>query len=226
MRYVLVLLVCVSSLVARPRLVISVAPGQNYTHSLFFKEMPPQMAYWIEDSTGGYVETIYVSPFTWEALQKGSVKRPEALPVWLGRYRAAHADQPDGVSGATEKKGAEPDGVSGATPHEQFSHEWDVPASLPQGRYRVLAELNNSFDYNDTYAKNLKKGDPNYNGVNGQPSVVWIATVTIHEQPDTVTMRIAGHGDHTGHSARLFPHVDGVTSASQMVRQMLVTFHP
>jgi len=137
---------------------LELKPGAAYTGRggwfVFSYKVYPQIALWLETPTGEYVGTLYVTAKgearKWTAAPKEG--RPEALPVWY------HVQQEvaDEVSAATSK------GV--ATVGNSFH--------IVPGSYVVKLETNRSYDYNATYTKTDS-------GVNGQPSLVYEALVSI-----------------------------------------------
>ena len=76
------------------------------TVSFVTAQSPVQMALWVEDATGQYVRTLYVT--RWEA--KAGWKRG-ILPQWVAASEAGRKDKPledvDGVTQATPKAGTE-----------------------------------------------------------------------------------------------------------------------
>src|SRR6056297_3070099 len=87
---------------------IGLNPGPEYTHTKWFVVIPmkltPQMAFWVEDSRGRFVSSIFITEKAAEGSWKGGgdVTRPEALPVYFGRYESTKTA--DAISGATPKQ--------------------------------------------------------------------------------------------------------------------------
>lgn len=109
----------------------------------------PQIAVWTEDSEGGFVKTLYVTP------RVRAIDRPAALPVW--EHRAADSA----------------DAVSSATPVSNSRITADTGDAAT-----VFVEINLSCDYNDYYRPKLSPGDPGYNtDYSGQPSLVYAGEI-------------------------------------------------
>ena len=76
-------------------IVVNVNEGEHWEHSfrifwIIKVTNQPQMAFWLEDSSGNYVSTIYVTHRTatqdWRAApgeDKDKIERNSALPVWV-----------------------------------------------------------------------------------------------------------------------------------------------
>src|SRR5208283_3395559 len=64
-----------------------------------------QLAVWIEDSQGAFVQTIFATDFM--ARRKGYIKRPQSCPEWVKASGLASLPDAsiDAVSGATQKPG-------------------------------------------------------------------------------------------------------------------------
>lgn len=90
------------------------------------------------------------------------------------------------------------DSITGATPTKSFTKEWNIPSNLNLKEVIVRVEVNNSFDYNDIYKKNLSKDDMYYNEVNGQPSLLFEGKIDLTKNNNTIKLSIIGHGDAMG----------------------------
>jgi hypothetical protein len=198
---------------------LSVETGPDYGHTKWFGIVPvklvPQMAVWIEDGNGTYVDTVYVTRSSAANSWKGgaSVRRPEALPVWSHRrgvkakdglyMPASDSPLPDAVSGATRKAG--------------FSIAYGK--ALAAGSYRLLLEVNSSYDYNSVWREGLKAGDPHYSGVNGQPSLVYACDFSVGPGAAQVSkageleLSPFGQGSATGQEGSMVSGTAGLDSA-------------
>ena len=178
---------------ARAQATVSIVltTGDEWVHTWVWKGVRlsarPQMAFWLADESGALVDTLYVTrrtgrqswlggDFTGESREE--MRRPSALPVW-GHARGVVAE--DGVFLPTRDEPL-PDAETGATPRGGFSRTFELPLALPPGTYHVYAEINQSLDYDETWAADLPEDDPHYSGGDygsGQPSVVWRATIEV-----------------------------------------------
>ncbi|OPZ59580.1 MAG: hypothetical protein BWY87_00933 [Deltaproteobacteria bacterium ADurb.Bin510] len=215
-----------SSSLSAAELVVRVEAGQAYRTVGRFGplkfEVTPQMAIWLEDEKGHYLESVYVTRSSakgnWRGLTR--VRRPEALPVWSHRRGIRAVDglyMPDAANPL-------PDTVSGATP--AGSSEWRKPLVLKPGRYVVWLEVNNSFDFNSFYAKGRKRGEPGYCADNGQPSLVYRADLNVDSKPVRVCLEPVGHGHVLGLDGSLQRDLISLTSAVTILRQVCITYQP
>ena len=89
-----------------------------------------QFAVWIEDLSGNYVKTIYVTQFT---AKKGWKNRPDSIPLWAKSSKVSTLSKVD------------IDSISSATPQSKtINLSWDFTDynSLPvaDGEYKILIE--------------------------------------------------------------------------------------
>lgn len=197
---------------------VGVEPGPEYTHTKWFVIIPmkltPQMAVWIETGEGRFVRTIYLTEKAAEGTWKGGrdISRPEALPVYFHRSGL--------YNGSSRAGGA--DVVSSATPKEgdRDSQSWSCRLDLETGEYRIMAEVNSSFDYNERYPEQK-------DNVNGQPSLIYTAGFEAGKQAGATATRLTlspiGHGDPYGRNGAVIPELDGLTSAMEMVENIYAT---
>jgi len=192
--------------------VICIEPGENWTRTMWIAFIPvkkaPQLAAWIETEEGEYIATITVtqscSKQKWAGNPEGG--RPESLPVWIHAKTKAKANVDDTTS---------------ATPKEGVTAGTDVNGLIEGNRYRVLVEVNASYDYNDTWPKEAKEGEANYSGVNGQPSLIYEALFTAGES-GTVFLEATGQGSVDGSSGEITRNLDGLTSALTIIKSAYV----
>lgn len=131
---------------------IAVNPGEVY------KKRAPQMALWVEDADGTFVETLYVTKKAAANKWIGKPKegRPESLPDW---YKAK------GQNPAEKIAKEDLDATTSATPKKGIVIEKEL--ELEKNRtYVFKCQVNQSFDYNDFYTKENS-------GVDGQPAVLY-----------------------------------------------------
>ena len=64
-----------------------------------------QYAIWIEDMSGNYVNTLYVTRYT---AKEGFHRRPKSIPLWVSAARPSemHTSEIDAISGATPRSGS------------------------------------------------------------------------------------------------------------------------
>jgi hypothetical protein len=187
---------------------------------------PPQIAIWLEDKQGNYLSTVYVShkiaTQSWKA--NDGNPRKEALPHWQ-HVRALN--NMDGLTGATPKGGLtiQPvtDGVTGATPRGSFDLKFRPAETLK--RFVVKIELNHSTDFNESYPKTAKTGEPDYSGGkegSGQPAVVYAAEIDLSSGATAFEAVIIGHSSPDGASGKIESDLSGLTTALHIVKKITV----
>jgi hypothetical protein len=168
----------------------------------------PTFAIWVTDEASEEAATLAA---TKKAAKGELANRPGALPVWSAAKSHETGDAADTVSTATPTGSAE------------------LTVQLP-GRYKgkkitLYIEANASYDYNTYYAEGLKSGDAGYNDVNGQPSVVWAATIDTAANPSgTVTPAVAGHGDVLGSTGTVDGDMANITTAASILQNITISY--
>ncbi|MDR1115312.1 MAG: DUF2271 domain-containing protein [Tannerella sp.] len=202
---------------------VQVTKGDKWLHDFPFllgikQKNPPQIAIWVEDLTGNYIATIYVShKIATESWQGGgNNRRKEALPVWC---YARGIKYPDGLYLPTKNQPLV-DGISGATPHGSFDVKIRPAGDLKQ--FVVKIELNHSTDWNDNYPEDAKEGDTNYSGSSGQPAIVYSAEIDLDSSRKQYTATIAGHGSPDGSSGDIYPDTSSLTSALNIAKEITI----
>jgi hypothetical protein len=205
---------------------LSFEKGGHYTQQtkvfgLINMDLTPQIAVWIEDTDGHYVDTLYVTKKagTQGWMMSKKIRRPESLPCWSHKRGVVY---PDGLYMPTRENPLT-DAVTAASPEGNFRLVTKAPQALT--KFVVLAEVNNPGDYNEAYPKTPDEGSPNYSrgGVSGQPSIIWAATVDLSSKPATVELVPVGHGSPGGADGGLYPDLSGLTTAKDIVRKITVS---
>ncbi len=234
---------------ARGAIRLTVEEGKEWNHS--FRIMlvgkttnRPQMALWLEDASGAYVATIYVTRRTalqdWRAAfgeKRDRIERPSSLPVWA-RKHAEGGVEPKSLCGAChglhkQRNKASDDpllhAMTGATPKKGFSREWTLPPGIEPGRYVVRAEINHSKDFNASYSEGAKEGDAGWSGGSmgsGQPSLVYGGTIVIGGERSSAALERIGHGEPSGAAGGVTGNLGGLTTALDIVESIRVEFVP
>ncbi len=189
----------------------------------------PLFAIWVEDSIGNYIETLYISrvisssTFDYGKKTKGNweaaiVRRPEALPYWSHKRGIKALDDLFLPLNATDL-----DAVSGATPTGNFV----VNSKLyfkNNSNYKVVLEVNQSYDWNRFYSKDKYPKDKIYSGSGqvGQPSLIY--TTEIKGIEKYKFMKLIGHGHHSGKDGKLYTDTSNITTAKQIADRIIVSF--
>lgn len=136
-------------------LTVDLRTGPAYAH-VTYRLAPfaivtvPQIAVWMEDSTGQFLRTLYVTP------KVRTIGRPAALPVWSHRAN----DSADAVTSATPLSDSQ---ITAATEEDAC----------------VLVEVNLSCDYNAYYRPRLDQDEAGYNtDYAGQPSLIYAGIIS------------------------------------------------
>jgi hypothetical protein len=188
---------------ARPHLIITIAYNTESYHR-FIVKLYPQMALWLREKKSGAVKTIFVTEKGARGKWIGASRRPDAMPVWYG------------LRDEEKKSGraAEIDAVTRATPSgDSFTIPWQVPPDLVGKEAELYLEANISFDYNSFYRKDAPEDGPGYSGVNGQPSMVWMAPIMCGGPDKEYSPRLIGHGHVSGKGHEIERDLSKVTTA-------------
>lgn len=184
----------------------------------------PQMAIWLEDIDGNYLDTLYItkkasnSSYIQSLFASEDVRRPEALPHWAFSRGIQSED------GLMVPSSAQPiaDSVTGATPVASF----DLQSVVNQKYQQVVVklEINRSFDYNDAYHKNAFPKDEVYSGSgnSAQPSLIYAASINLNKSERYYFMSLKGRGHHSGKDGQLYTDIDGVTTAKEMLNRIII----
>jgi hypothetical protein len=165
---------------------------------------PPQVAIWIEDASGNYLSTIYITKRTGTGSWRGGGDgRPESLPVWSHTH------------------GAEPvDAVSGATPKSGFDVGID-PTAAPR-QFTLKIEINHSTDWNGAWPEEATLGSANWSGVSGQPALVYAAAIDLDAPRTTYTATLIGHSSPDGTNGSIVADTSTLTSALNIVKTITI----
>lgn len=219
---------------AEQEIILDLRKGPHFAHQepLFLGlslTVIPQMAIWVEDTQGNYLETLYVTQKaatgTWEGMpfMKQEIRRKAALPYWAHKRGVVSAD------GLYLPSQAEPlpDAVTAATPTGSFALYTRLEED--QDEVVVLMEINKSFDYNAAYSEEaLGDAGKSYaeKDFSGQPALVYAATVNLRQSSSYQVMRLLGHSDPTGAIGDLFTDTSTLDTALQIVERVLVELPP
>jgi hypothetical protein len=191
--------------------------GMTYTAT-------PQLAVWLEDEQGHFIKTLYVtgktatSNFYSVKSDEERIRRPETLPYWSHK-RGIQAQ--DGLY-VPSVDSTEFDGMTSATP--KGDHLLNMP--IPKGdNYRLMVEVNRSYDFNDYYSRDRFSDDEIYSGSgsSGQPSLIYQAVFNLNDPAKKLLMLI-GHGHHSGQNGILYDDLSKITSAKQILGFMVANF--
>ena len=198
-------------------------PGRSHNH--------PLMAFWIEDTTGQYLQSLYVAESIAKGYfrhgdastgrwQPGPLRRPAALPYW-GYKRGVKA--PDGYFIPTVEEPM-PDAVTGPTPKAAFVLTTRTGTEIP-AVFNVLMEINQSWDWNNYWHNNKFPDDEHYR-TSSQPALVYKATVRLADAGEKIMLKPIGHSHWSGASGELFEDLSTITTALDITKEVSVRVHP
>ena len=204
---------------------IDMVRAEHYWH--------PQMAIWIEDTSGVFMETLFVSKATAKGLfyggrskdnfkefdqgndATGAFRRVDALPVWSHKRGVQY---PDGMYVPPNTQPL-PDGITGATIKDNFKL---FTSTNVTSNFVLKIELNVAFDDNEFYSAFDFPDDTVYHsgtGLLGQPSIIFGSEIDLNDDHKYYLMRLLGHGHHSGQTGALYSEIETLTTAKQIVEK-------
>lgn len=200
---------------------VSLVKGPAHNH--------PMMAIWIEDTAGNYIQTLYVNQSVATSIyghgdkstgawQPGVLRRPAALPYW-GHRRGIQAS--DGLY-IPDPDDPVADAYTGATPPGNFilNTRTDEPV---EGKFNVLFEINQSWDWNDYWNNGRFPEDYEYR-TSAQPSVVYLVTIDPSDDIGAYTLQPIGHSHYGGADGNLYTDISTLTTALEIINEVKVKF--
>lgn len=193
--------------------------GESFNH--------PLMAVWLEDMDENHIQTLYVA----ESIAKGvfrhgdassgrwmpgPIRRPAALPYW-GHQRGIRAC--DGFY-MPEANDPMPDALTGATPKGDFVIRTHTPED-PDRQFRVLFEINQSWDWNAHWTNNKFPGDRDYM-TSSQPALVYEAVIDLDSGIREYPMIPIGHSHWSGQNGKLYEDLETLTTALDIAKSIKV----
>lgn len=187
----------------------------------------PLMAIWVEDMEGNYLQTLYVaqsiakgyfaygdkSTGRWLA---GEISRPAALPYWAHKRNIKND-----IGNFNPKPGFEvPDAYTGATPKANFTLHTKTDQALT-GRFRVLMEINQTWDWNRYWTNSMFPDEPEYK-TSSQPALVYAADIDTASSLKEFQMKVIGRSHHSGADGKLYNDLNTLTTALKIVEEVKV----
>ncbi|WP_298516198.1 hypothetical protein [uncultured Kordia sp.] len=210
------------------KLSIDVLRSEHYWH--------PQMAIWIEDKNGNYVETLFVSKATAKGLffggrskdnfkdfdekkdASGDYRRVNALPVWSHKRNVKYAD---GLY-VPPSNNPLPDAISGETFTDNFQL---ITSTKERSEFILKIEINVAFDDNESYsAYDFPDDETFHNGTGqlGQPSIIFEARIDMNDEKSYYLMDLIGHGHHSGQNGIIYSDVSSLTTAKKIIERIVI----
>lgn len=210
------------------KITIDALRSEHYWH--------PQMAIWIEDEEGNYIETLFVSKATAKGLffggrskdnfknfdtnkaASGEYRRVNALPVWSHKRNVQYAD---GLYVPPSNQPL-PDAISGETFTDNFQF---ITSTKKRSKFSIKIEINVAFDDNEYYSEyDFPDDDTFHNGTGqlGQPSIIFETLIDMEDGKDYYLMELIGHGHHSGQNGNIYTDLSRLTTAKKIMERIVV----
>jgi hypothetical protein len=206
-----------------PELVFHFRKGESFNH--------PLMALWVEDTSGNYWQTLYVS----ESIAKGvyghgdkstgkwlpgPIRRPAALPVW-SYSRGVKENDGYYIPTATTSL---PDAVTGATPPGDFVLISRLSQNIP-AIFDVYFEINQSWDWNEYWTNNKFPDDLDYK-TSCQPALVYRARIGRMTSVNPEELTLIGHSHYSGKDGEIYKDLSTITTAKDITGNAWIQMVP
>ncbi|MEI7502012.1 MAG: hypothetical protein WCJ61_01895 [Paludibacter sp.] len=195
--------------------------GKEHNHPLF--------AIWLADENGKYIQTLFVCESVGHGIfvranrssgkwMGGEIQRPATLPYW------AHQRGVINQYGTYLPTPKQPivDAYTGATPSSSFVLNTKTEKTL-SGKYKVMLEINQSWDWNEFWANDLYPGDNEYR-TSSQPALVYAVDIDTNNPASNYIMNPVGHSHYSGADGSLTTDLSTITTALKIARKITVTF--
>lgn len=185
-----------------------------------------QTVIWIEDNSGSYIETVFITNFIGRNGGGNRTDNPDidyevgnrlsAFPIWAHKRNVIDTTYGmDNLYPPSESHPSYPadmDAVSGATPNASIQTKTLELSDLEYGQYRCWIEVNHSFDMNAYH---------DYSYYRGQPSLVWNVMINVGDDPDSnVALDYAGYGSPDGSDGDINAPDETITTAENLLAEM------
>ena len=187
----------------------------------------PSMAIWVEDMEGNFLHSLYISRSVAKGIfghasykeglwQEGEKKIPSALPYWL------HQRNTEGADSLYVPTPEHPiaDAFTGATPTGNFILKTIVADTIGPV-FRVLFEVNQSWDWNTYWYNSKYPGNQEYLK-SAQPALVYEAVVDLQSEDKPFRMNPIGHSHPFGATGELFEDLSTLTTALEIAEKIEV----
>lgn len=212
---------------------VQIEIGEHWIHAMkllgIFKiHNRPQIAVWIEDDKGAFVQNLYVTQKTAEQgwlhgpgdpSKKNKIQRYEALPYWMHKQNHNF----DQGSLMPTKNNPLPELITSATPKKSVTIQSICDKQLR--KFKILLEVNHSTDFNEYYSKNKTVGQIGFSGGawgSGQPSIVYEADIDLNNQQREYVMKVIGSGCPDGSNGDLSNDLHSITTALSILKEARV----
>lgn len=199
-------------------LTIQFDKGKEHNHPVF--------AVWLADENGNYIQTLYVSESVGKGTynrvdrkvgkwQSGVIQRPATVPYWAHQRNVLNKF---GTYMPTPEN-AVVDAYTGATPPSSFVLNCKTETKL-NGKYKVMVELNQTWDWNEYWTNSLYPNDKEYK-TSCQPALVYEALIDTN-RTGAVVMQPIGHSHYAGADGSLTTDLSTITTALKIAKKITV----
>lgn len=193
--------------------------GKEHNHPLF--------AVWLADESGKFIQTLYVSKSIGTGFfehgnnktgkwQPGEIQRPATLPYWAHQRGILNEY---GTYMPTPRQ-PELDAYTGATPQTSFVLHLKTDKPLV-GKYRIMLELNQSWDWNEAWYNDKYPNDKEYK-TSSQPALVYCADIDTSNPQNECVLKPIGHSHYAGKDGSLTADLSTITTALKIAKQITV----
>ena len=192
--------------------------GKEHNHPLF--------AVWLADENGKFIQTLYVSKSIGKGVfehgniktgkwMPGEIQRPATLPYW------AHQRGIKNEYGTYMPTPRQPeiDAYTGATPQSSFILNLKTEKPL-KGKYKIMVELNQSWDWNEFWVNNKFPDDKEYK-TSSQPALVYCADIETGNNTE-IQLKPIGHSHYSGKDGSLTTDLSTLTTALKIAKKITV----
>jgi hypothetical protein len=201
---------------------ITALTGKHHNH--------PTFSVWIETPEEEYIQTLFVTKSLATGLYRrgqltdstwmegpGVAVRPATLPYWLHKHTFNSSDG----SKLPSPGNPVPDAYSGATPENNFQLKTTTDHVI-KGKFRILLEVNQPWDWNEHWHNDLHPGNRNYM-TSCQPAVVYAVTIDPSSNVREYWLNPIGHSHYAGENGLLYTDLSTLSTALHIFRQVKVT---
>jgi len=206
------------------KLEIKFLKGKSFNH--------PTFSFWVEDLDGNYIETLMVTQYVakgifghgslgqgkWDS-KPGPAERPSTLPVWLHKHMVE-----SGGKLLPSPQNPVPDAITSATPPGDFVLETVVKNKL-QNKFRLIMEINQTWDWNEYWNNSLFPDDYNYKA-SCQPALVYAVIIDSNLPQKEYYLNPIGHSHFSGKDGELYTDISTITTAKDIAYKVSVVIKP
>jgi len=206
-----------------PDIILEFEKGKEHNH--------PSFALWAEDLQGNYIQTLFITESLGTGVfshgdgssgkwMPGAIVRPAAVPYWAHK-RGVQTNT--GLYMPTRDNPI-PDAYTGATPSGNFEIKAKFDAQPPES-FRILFEINQSWDWNEYWTNNKYPDDKEYK-TSCQPALVYMTEIDLKNPQESYEMKVIGHSHYSGKTGELFADLSTITTALDIAKGIKISVKP